>query len=152
MVIIFLSLRKKKDVLNIILTFNKPKICGIFFLQFSKVGKITLAWTVRRSARCLYMLNVPRYFCFASVIYVTAHRCAEELKKTLDLRSGSQRHFVRARPSTDTGSPFLYGYSKKPPIEKNENTIKHVLPFTIQIMINCIYISYYLIQCLSLLK
>ena len=27
-----------------------------------------------------------------SVIYVTAHRCADGLKKKLDLRSGSQRH------------------------------------------------------------
>ena len=56
-----------------------------------------------------------------SVIYVTAHRCAGGLKKKLDLRSGSQRHrhfvgfFKRARPRTDTGTPFLYGDSDTPP-------------------------------------
>ena len=44
------------------------------------------------------------------------------MKKKLDLRSGSQRHRhfvgffnVRARPSTDTGPPFLYGDSDTPP-------------------------------------
>ena len=55
-----------------------------------------------------------------SVIYVTAYRCADGLK--LDLRSGSQRNRhlvgffnVPVHGSTDTGRPFLYGYSEKPP-------------------------------------
>ena len=55
-----------------------------------------------------------------SVIAAHTCRCAGGLKKKLDVRSGSQRHRhfvgffnVRARPSTDTGQIFLYGYSEK---------------------------------------
>ena len=54
-----------------------------------------------------------------SVIYVTTQMCSG-LKKKLYLRSGFQyhRHFVgffKCPSYTDTGSPFLYGYSEKPP-------------------------------------
>ena len=49
-----------------------------------------------------------------SIIYVTVQMC----RRT---EEGSQRHrhfvgfFKRTRLSTDTGPPFLYGYSEKPP-------------------------------------
>ena len=41
-------------------------------------------------------------------LYISRHRCAGGLRKKLYLWSGS-------RPSTDTGPPFLYGDSDKPP-------------------------------------
>ena len=53
-----------------------------------------------------------------SVIYVTAHRCAGELKKKLDLRSGSQRHrhFVGfLNVSVQAPTRGQYGYSEKQP-------------------------------------
>ena len=54
-----------------------------------------------------------------SVIYVTAHRCADGLKK-LDLRSGSQRHrhfvgFFNVPVLAPTRDHLLYGDSDTPP-------------------------------------
>ena len=66
---------------------------------------------------CLFNVTINNI----SVIYVTAHRCAGGLKNKLDIRSGSQPHrnfvgfFKLPVPSTDTGPPFSYGYSEKPP-------------------------------------
>ena len=53
-----------------------------------------------------------------SVIYMTAHRCAGEMKKKFDLRSGSQRHrhfvgFFNVPVKAPT--TFVYGYSEKTP-------------------------------------
>ena len=62
------------------------------------------------------------YLCFTShatmfQLYIWRHRYAGGLKK-LYLPSGCHRHFVgffKCPSYTDTGQPFLYGYSEKLP-------------------------------------
>ena len=70
---------------------------------------------------CFICIN----WCFTSYATIMRrHRCEGGLDKTLFLQLGSQRHtfrrvLQRARQSTDTGPPFLYGYSEKNPPHLN---------------------------------
>ena len=92
----------------------------IFFPIFLFVASVThpSPYTLSRWLKCEWV-----YWSFTSHATIFQlnmwwHRCAGGLKK-FDLRSGSQRHrhfvgFFNV-PYTDTGPPFLYGYSDKPP-------------------------------------
>ena len=76
----------------------------------------------REKCRVDSLLNVTiNDISITCTCYVTAHICAGGLKKTLGLRSGSQRHrhfvgfFNLPVQASTRGHPF-YGYSEKPPL------------------------------------
>ena len=76
---------------------------------FNSMGKSLSSELVRLVAL------TPHATIFHAVIYVTAHRCADGLKKKFDLRSGSQRHrhFVGPVQAPTRGQPFN-DYSETP--------------------------------------
>ena len=83
------KIRLKKNVKDAVLTCKTLayRYCAFKineFVQFD--GQIFVKWVSEWD----WLLNVT--YNDISVIYVTAHRCADGLKKKFDLRSRSQRH------------------------------------------------------------
>ena len=101
---------------------------GAFVIGPSQISSLFSQNKMKKRAGLVSTRRVWVYWCFTSHAtifqsYMWRHRCAGWLKKKLYLRLGSQRyrHFagilnVYACPSyTDTGPPFLYDDSDKPP-------------------------------------